>query len=104
METYWVRRRLLSAEKLNLQGDVPQIQVITKESHEQALAEKDKKIAYLQECRTSAAAMDAQRAIEYQQLMEKAMRFAKAVYDPNVIDNDPIYAEAQAFLKEREQP
>lgn len=49
METYWVRRRLLSAEKLNLQGDVPQIQVITKESHEQALAEKDKEIVALKE-------------------------------------------------------
>lgn len=38
----------------------------------------------------------------YQQLMEKAVRFARSIYDPNVIDNDPIYVEAQAYLKERD--
>ena len=41
---------------------------------QQALAEKDKEIEYLQECRKAAAAMEAQRALEYQQLMGQARR------------------------------
>lgn len=40
---------------------------------------------------------------EYNTLMEKAVRFAQSIYDPNVIDNDPIYVEAQAFLQELKQ-
>lgn len=35
------------------------------------------------------------------QLTAQAVRFAKAIYDPHVIvDHDPLYEEAQAFLKE----
>lgn len=89
--------------------------------HEQALAEKDKEIEYLQGCRTSAAAMDAQRAIEYQQLMGQAMRLSKALQEVKTIafligndvrlqpcrDMGIIAAKAlaeyeEAFLKERE--
>jgi exonuclease VII large subunit len=125
METYWVRRRLLSAEKLNLQGDVPQIQVITKESHEQAIAEKDREIEHLKE---KVAHYDRwlSKGVYYtneefservlkpkQQLMEKAVRFATEL---STLSKQNLYSwqqnwkeadiflsspEVQAFLKER---
>lgn len=86
---------------------------------EQALAEKDLEIASIKHAYAQLSEayeanvagiplgprvraqtiMDQQ--IAYQQLMAKAVRFAAALYDPNVqVMGDPLYAEAQAFLKE----
>lgn len=66
---------------------------------EQALAEKDREIEYLQECRISAAAMDAQRIIEYQQLMEKAVRFAETLVNLHEFcDIEASDIEASTFL------
>lgn len=89
------------------------------ESLKQALAEKDKAYQQLIAQRdklaedlatTKAWKDDWQLEViahhktqeEYNTLMEKAVRFAQSIYDPNVIDNDPIYVEAKAFLRERD--
>lgn len=95
-----------------------------------ALAEKDKEIyllraAYRQElsrCKDDIHKLIVQQATDsaaYQQLMEKAVRFAEAYHNAhlsNWIDlasgegaeemaaKDPVYAEARLFLKEHRSP
>ena len=101
----------------------------TKEDHEQAIAEKDREIEHLKE---KVAHYDrwlsqgvyftneefSERVLKpKQQLMEQVVRFAEAYRNAhlsNWIDlvaedraeemaaKDPVYVEAQAFLKERE--
>lgn len=78
METKWVRTRLLSDEKLNLEGDVPQTEVVTKADHEAAL-----KDAY-KEFKSAADSYDGLLE-DYNTLLDQAIRFAEWIQACNVL-------------------
>lgn len=78
------------------------------EGLQQALAEKDREIQQIREHEFQRGYHEREAA--YQQLMEKALRFAAAYrnahlsnwIDLHMATKDPVYVEARAFLKERE--
>lgn len=113
MTTKWI------ATDVRLYPAVPYKQgfreIVLKEDYKQALAEKDREIQQIREHEFQRGYREREEA--YQQLMEKAVRFAEAYRNAhlsNWIDlvaedmaehmatKDPVYVEAQAFLKERE--
>lgn len=71
----------------------------------QAMAEKDREIAYLNarvEALRKFLCEKVEQTEPYQQLMAQAVRFAAYIQDEFTYDDDPRFVEAQAFLKEQQ--